>query len=333
MDGVNIYRVLKRNFYFLRGEMNELISIIIAVKNEEKTIQKCIDSLLSLSYPNYEIIVVDNNSDDKTLELLKQYKEKIKILENKTPGPSACRNMAIKIAKGEYIAFTDGDCVVSSNWLAELMLGFQDEKVVSVGGSQAIPEDESDFGVMISRFLSSVGFITDYVKTNNQNIKNVEHNPSCNVIYKRFIFDEIGFFDENLWPGEDVLLDYKIRKQGYSIFYNPNAIVYHYRQQNTLTDFMRMMIRYGEVQGILVKQHGLFRKIHYLPILTLFFLLIMSTDFFLGVSLLYEFILIGFIYYFIKEKKIINTSILTLLATTAFISWNTGFVQGIFKKK
>ena len=204
--------------------MNEpLISIIVPAHNSERTIRKCVDSLLRLDYVNYEIFVVDDGSFDKTKEILSEYKSRVNIIENRHVGPSRCRNIAVKKAKGDFLTFTDSDCIVDKNWLKELMKGFVNEKVVSTGGIQLSPEDETKFGKMVQEFFNLTGFLGGYIKNKGaEEIKRVEHNPSCNVAYRKSVFLDIGGFDENLWPSEDVDLDYRLKKRSFEFRYNPN---------------------------------------------------------------------------------------------------------------
>ena len=110
------------------GKMNvkPLVSIIIPVKNEERTIEKCLHSLQALNYPNYEIIVVNDGSTDSTGELLKKFPA-VKVITTEGIGPAAARNLAIESSAGEYLAFTDGDCIIHPEWLNELLAHFTDE--------------------------------------------------------------------------------------------------------------------------------------------------------------------------------------------------------------
>ncbi len=160
--------------------MQPFISIIVPAYNAEETIRKCIDSLLRIDYPNYEILIIDDGSIDKTREILSEYKNRIILIESRHSGPSKCRNIAAKRSKGDFLAFTDADCLVDKNWLGELMRGFVNpseypngkyrglfsrffslrvdtespayggagcgnDKIVGGGGTQFFPQDETKF--------------------------------------------------------------------------------------------------------------------------------------------------------------------------------------------
>lgn len=114
---------------------NPKVSVIIPAYNAEKTLIKCLNSVLKQNYKNYEVIVVDNSSTDKTKEIIKEFQKKNKeiryIFESKK-GRGVARNAGIKKAKGEIIAMTDSDCIVPENWIEELIkpLIFENEKIV-----------------------------------------------------------------------------------------------------------------------------------------------------------------------------------------------------------
>lgn len=304
--------------------MNPFISIIIPVKNGEKTIKKCLDSLKNLNYTNNEIIVVDDNSSDGTRQILTSYPG-IQVIETSGIGSSGCRNLGIKLSKGEYLTFTDSDCIVHPQWLNELLKGFASVEIVSVGGDQQLPEDETEFGKIVQEFLKTVGFVADYVKKDTERIE-TNHNPTCNVMYKREIFDRVGGFLEGLWPGEDVELDYRIKKLG-KLMYNPGAIVYHYRPDKP-GKFCKMMECYGYAQGFLMKKYGAFRLIHYEPIFLVILVVAVCVT---GISGLFFCLLVPLFYLFIRAKSIKKTFQFIGLFVATIFYWNLGFVKGLCK--
>ncbi|MFH1552846.1 MAG: glycosyltransferase [Candidatus Omnitrophota bacterium] len=308
------------------------VSIVVAAKNAEKTIEKCITSILSLRYNNYEVIVIDDGSTDKTPNLLEKYKPRVTVITNVSSlGPSRSRNNAAKKGNGECIAFTDADCIVSDDWLNELVGCFDIyPEAVSCGGSQDIPPDATDFERRVFKFFKKSGIVTDYMRLKRfDKIIEVDHNPSCTVIYKREIFLEEGGFAEGLWPGEDVELDHRLRKKGYRIFFNPRAVVYHYRPKN-IRSFIYMMYRYGWAQGVLVRKYGFFRKIHFIPVFSLICLMVFGILFFSQPYLLLLFVVICLAavsgYFMFKLNMLI-------LGVSGLIFWNIGFLKGLLYKK
>ncbi len=244
------------------------IAVIVAARDAQSTIKKCVDSLLALDYPDYEVIAVDDGSRDGTARILEGYADRIRIITLKGEGPSAARNAAARQTRAEFIAFTDSDCMVKPDWLKQLLKGFSDEAIAGVGGRQDVPPDESAFGRSVFRFMRESRFFTDYSRRSKGGILEVRHNPSYNVMYRKDIFLKEGGFLEGLWPGEDVELDHRLEMKGYGLFWNPEAIVYHYKPQD-MASFRKMMSRYGWAQGFLVRKYGPFRRIHFVPFISL----------------------------------------------------------------
>jgi glycosyltransferase involved in cell wall biosynthesis len=307
--------------------MKPSVSVIIPVKNGQRTLKKCLDSLRKLTYPNFEVIVIDDGSTDNTVRILKEFPE-ARVITTKGVGPSRARNMAMRQAKGEFVAFTDADCTVDSRWLDSLMAGFSRDEIVGVGGKQCIPADETSFGQDIQALFKILGFMTDYSKKATKKIKTL-HNPTCNAMYRKKTIMVAGGFLQDLWPGEDLELDYRLRKQRKLLVFNPDAIVYHYRPK-TVKEFCKMMLNYGRAQAFLVKKYGFFRKIHYEPLIfivavsTFIIFVIMGANpiFYITATLL-PFLLI----YFSTRRWRIPFLFLLLL-----LFWNVGFFKGLLKR-
>lgn len=310
------------------AQMNgPFISIIIPARNAQATLKLCLDSIFNLQYQNYEVIVINDGSTDATDRILAQY-HNIKVLKTTGEGPGKARNLGLKDARGEFVAFTDADCIVDADWLRELIKGFTEDKVAGVGGTQKSPADEFRFGKAVHEFLTIFGFIADYMKHGTK-IKITNHNPSCNVMYRKSILLELGGFLEGLWPGEDVELDYRLKKKNYSLIFNPQAIVYHYRPRN-FADYSRMMFRYGKVQGALVRKYGFFRIIHYVPLFIFILLLTFMYNFLLG------FLFLTLIFTSLVIKLSIRSKdplLMSQFFIATIFNWNLGFLLGLFKRR
>ena len=97
------------------------VSILITVRNVEQYIDRCLKSILQQTFTDFEVILIDDLSNDKTKAIIKKFSDKrIKYIRNtKWLGLSQSRNECLKYAKGDYVFFTDGDCAVSENWIEE----------------------------------------------------------------------------------------------------------------------------------------------------------------------------------------------------------------------
>jgi len=113
----------------------EMISVIIPAKNTEDTIGNCLRAVLSQRYVNtdYEVIVVDDGSTDRTAEIAKSMRARV--IQQENAGPAAARNAGAEAAYGEILAFTDADCVPSPEWLHYLTMPFRDPQVIGTKGT------------------------------------------------------------------------------------------------------------------------------------------------------------------------------------------------------
>ncbi|MBI2566834.1 MAG: glycosyltransferase [Candidatus Schekmanbacteria bacterium] len=253
------------------------VSVVIAVRNGMPILPRCIDHLRQQTCPPLEIIVVDDGSSDDTPAFLEHLQSEagrpaVIFLRNPGKGPSAARNVGIERARGELVAFTDADCLPAADWLQRLCETYAlhaHEKTAGVGGGQISPPDECEFGRTVQVFLVAVGFLADYAReVASGSVREVPHNPSCNSLYRRdALLEEQGFLP-GLFPGEDTDLDRRLAQQGWHLYFQPRALVAHYRPRD-VTALRRMMRRYGWAQAVLVRLHGPFRLLHAVPAIML----------------------------------------------------------------
>ncbi len=154
------------------------ISVVICTYNGSKTIHDSLDALEKLNYPNYEVIVINDGSNDNTPEIVKQYKYDIKLISTENRGLSAARNTGWQTATGEIIAYLDDDAYPDPDWLSYLAQSFVEHDFVAVGGPNLPPGDD--------------GFIADCVAHSpggpipvliSDNI--AEHITGCNMAFRK----------------------------------------------------------------------------------------------------------------------------------------------------
>jgi GT2 family glycosyltransferase len=239
------------------------VSVIVAARDAGATLPRCLASIRALDYPAVEIIVVDDGSSDEKAAIARA--AGARLLDAAGRGPSFARNRGVLESTHEIVAFTDADCVVPPHWLKALVQGLRTSQAAGAGGPQrnVFPLDCSDEARDLDAFFSLAALVAEYTRADERS-REVDHNASCNVAYIRHAFREAGGFAEGLWPGEDVDLDFRLRQLGYRCHYVPDAWVEHHRP-GTRTWFASMMRRYGRAQRELVKRHGRFRPLHYLP--------------------------------------------------------------------
>jgi len=166
------------------------ISIIIPVYNSEKTISLCLNSVIKQSIKNIEIICIDDGSTDKSLKILKEFKNldnRIKLIHQKNQGSGVARNIGIKNSKGLFIAFIDSDDVYPNNFILELMF------------NKAIENNALICGGGIAFFHIYKNKIK-LIKNNNIEFKNNEiidyFNYQYDWFYQRFIYNK-NFIKKN----------------------------------------------------------------------------------------------------------------------------------------
>lgn len=261
---------------FEEKEEKPFVSVVMTVLNVERTIGECLQSLLNLDYPKdrYEIVIVDGMSKDNSrriiMDFIKKHKRPLIRLYKKKGSIGAGRNEALRFAKGEFIAITDGDMVVDPAWLKELVQSFE-EGIAGVGG----PNDNADKNPL-TKCISSLdiqGPSNDVVPLISPNPyskgfttkKDVYASVCRNTCYRRHVLDEVGGFDETLIGAEDPELNMRILKRGYSLRYNPKAVVYHHHRTN-LKAFFRQQRLFAVGQAFVNKKHPeLFKPIQPMP--------------------------------------------------------------------
>ena len=319
---------------------NKEVSIIIPTKNEDDVLGNCLNSIQNLDYPKdkIEVIIVDGHSQDNTVEIAKKYSCKVVFEDVGTRG-GAC-NIGVRNSKERYIAFTDADCIVSKDWMKNLIKQFNDEKIVSVGGPNITPEDDTEFakcvGVVLS-FLSKPGSRYGLVA---DRATETFHNSGCNAAYRKDVIEEAGWFNEKLITCEDEELDYRIKEKGYRILYTPDAKVYHYRRP-TWKRFYKQAYKYAMGRMQAIKLHREMGKwYHYivpaliLAIVVLFALSLVDSIYpLIALSILViGGIGIGVMGLYLRRKTKI-TAFLTYCVLIAIWFWGSGFgyFRGVMK--
>ena len=233
-------------------------SIVVGVRNEEKYIAECIESLLQLDYPKecYETIIVDGMSDDNTQSIIKRYP--VRLILNEKKNVAAARNIGVKSAKGDFVAFTDGDCKVDKLWLTTLVKEFLNapDDVACVGGPNLIFDTDPIFARVVGytqeTFLGSGGSAQSYMYAKKQYVQSI---PNCNALYKKSAIEDVGYFDEYFVVGQDGELNYRMQMAGFRFLYVPEAKVWHHRRA-TLKSFSIRMFKYGAWMTELFRKHG-----------------------------------------------------------------------------
>jgi O-antigen biosynthesis protein len=224
------------------------ISVVVASYNGARTLSSCLESLQRLNYPDYEVILVDDGSTDKTPEIAAQYPGIQHLRHQTNLGLSTARNTGIAAAQGEIIAFTDSDCRADEDWLYYLARDLLSSSFAGIGGHNLLPSEDSWVAgaVMVSPGGPAHVMLTDRV---------AEHIPGCNMAFYKWALVEAGCFDPLFKrAGDDVDICWKVQQRGYQIGFSPAGFVWHYRR-STVRDYLRQQHGYGEAEALLVHRH------------------------------------------------------------------------------
>ncbi|MGP8158647.1 MAG: glycosyltransferase [Thermoplasmata archaeon] len=217
-----------------------LVSVVITVRNEAPNIEQLLESLLVQEGP-FEVLLVDSESRDGTREMAEAFAARhpgvLRVFEREG-SRGIGRNAGVHEARGEFVAFIDGDCYADPQWLQQLREGLVASPVVA--GRTAVV-GKHRYGQLERVELMQKGFDVTF--------------PSCNLAYRRELFLGLGGFDARFITAEDIDLNMRAVQAGASITYRPEAVVYHHMR----TTFLRFIIQafwngYGRKQ--LTEKHG-----------------------------------------------------------------------------
>ena len=209
------------------------------VRNEARNIAALLDSLV-IQEPPIEIIVVDAGSEDPTRDVVQRYESQYPFVHLYIKGGTrgAGRNFGIRMARGEAIAFIDGDAIANPFWIHELRQGLGTFDIVAGRSIQ--------IGYRPFEDLERVELLVRGVDVTY---------PSSNLAYRKTVLQEIGGFDDWMVTAEDIDLNLRAVLAGHPIGFRTNAIIYH-RTRDSYFDFMRQAFWNGAGRKQLTLKHG-----------------------------------------------------------------------------
>ncbi|HXT35818.1 MAG TPA: glycosyltransferase, partial [Chloroflexota bacterium] len=240
-----------------------LVSIVVATRDRPAGMATCLDSLLSLEYPRFEIIVVDNApSSNATLDLLRKHygdERRVRYVREDRPGLGVARNRGLEEVRGEIVAFTDDDVAVDRYWLTELVKGFAlNEQVACVTGMAFPARLETQVQMWFEQ-------ISGFSKGYSERVFNLKGNrlssrlypysagvfgTGANMAFRTAPLRAAGGFDPALGAGspalggEDLAAFFEVIMSGHTLVYQPSAIIHHLHRED-YTGLRKQMYGYG----------------------------------------------------------------------------------------
>jgi len=205
---------------------NPLVSVIIVNYNGKRHLEKCLESLMNVDYEKCEVILVDNNSTDNSVEFVKNVHPSVIIIKlDNNYGFAEPNNIGAKNAKGEFLLFLNNDTVVNPNFIREMVKVLNQDSEIAICQSLLLKpngevESSGDFIDILGRAYMS--------KEKETKVKEILSARGASMMVRKKMFWELGGFDKNFFASfEDIDLSWRAWIWGYKIVLVPNSIVYH----------------------------------------------------------------------------------------------------------
>jgi glycosyltransferase involved in cell wall biosynthesis len=225
------------------------ISVIMSVYNGEKYLNEAISSVLSQDFSDFEFIIIDDGSTDKSLEIIKSFNdERVKIISRENRGLIASLNQAISASTGEYIARMDADDICLPNRFSVQLKAFNNPEIAVVGSwATKINENGEELGLM------------SYPPSEHQKIKRffIKHNPfiHSSMMIKKEVFDNVGVYDSKYKHAEDYELWSRMLHK-FKAVNIPDPLIKYRINNSGVTKKYNLFMRY---QGLRARLLGLIR--------------------------------------------------------------------------
>ena len=243
------------------------VSVIVVTHNRAKQLERCLDSLDKQTERPFEIVVIDDGSTDNTKATVEKTKG-LKYFRQEKKSIAHARNKGLEKAKGDIIAFTDDDCIVSNGWVQNIRKAFERYPQAGALGGPIACKGDNKYAVAfhLLNFSRSLG---------SGRVHQEKDMPICNMAYRKEAIRNTKFQEEGTQHGyEDSLFNYALKKKGVRLFYIPDISVTHAPAIESKKEFLRKQRQRGRAFfSVGYKVHGipglLLRKFPFLNLLCL----------------------------------------------------------------
>jgi cellulose synthase/poly-beta-1,6-N-acetylglucosamine synthase-like glycosyltransferase len=319
-------------------------SIVIPTYNEEDYISRCIESIINQNYKLelIEIIIVDGLSTDNTVPLIKEFQKQfhqIKLVDNPKMRTPISLNLGVRESSGEVIVILGAHTSLDKDFIFYNNKYLNELEVKITGGTQ------------INRGLNFIQRAIGLAMENPFAMASAPYRWSSKeqfvdtvvyAAYKRELFDEIGFFEEDFTISEDAEFNWRLRKAGYNIFFSPKIKSYYYPRKN-VKKFVQQMFRYGILRVNVLKKHlSAFKISHIIPplfVISLLILVFLTFTSYLSPIYLFLFfavyLLVNILSTFLRlsYQKFYYISVIPVIIFLMHFAWGLGFIVGFILPK
>jgi GT2 family glycosyltransferase len=218
------------------------VSVVVCSFNGSSRIRDCCEALRRLEYPEFEVIVVDDGSTDRTGDIAEEYG--FRVIRTCNGGLSNARNVGLNAAVGEIVAYIDDDAYPDPHWLCYLAVVFRTSDYVGVGGPNLVPAEDGPFAHCVA---NSPGGPVHILLTDHE----AEHIPGCNMAFRRHALQAIDGFDPRFRvAGDDVDVCWRLLERGWKLGFSPSALVWH-RRRSSIRAYWKQQKGYGQAEALL----------------------------------------------------------------------------------
>jgi GT2 family glycosyltransferase len=230
---------------FAREHAWPRVSVVVCTHNGARTLPTCLEALMRLDYPDFEVVVVDDGSADATAAVAAEYD--VRLIRTPNEGLSSARNTGLAAATGEIVAYLDDDASPDPHWLQYLVATLDRSSHVGVGGPNIPPDVE---GTVASAIALAPGGPIHVLMTDRE----AEHLPGCNVAFRKAALEAIGGFDPKFRvAGDDVDVCWRLQERGWTLGFSPAAVVWH-RRRESMRAYWRQQRAYGKAEALLERK-------------------------------------------------------------------------------
>jgi len=307
------------------------VSVILPILNEERDLSNCISAILQQDYPSdIEVILALGPSKDKTTQIaekLSALNSRIKLVSNPTGQTAVGLNLAIKMSSNEIICRIDGHSEISKDYVKTAVEILQKKNAVNVGGLMHADSDSGLQRVVAQAMRSKLGVGPSKFHTGG---RAGESDTVYLGTYKKSAVLAAGGFDERYIRAQDWELNYRLRKNGGLIWFDPRLQV-TYRPRSTFNKLAKQYFQYGRWRRVISRQHRNTVNFRYLAppfavvanTLSIFFTITINPLFIAPFLVYVSTLILGSLFI---GRKIIDKLLMPFVLVTMHFSWGVGFI-------